>query len=363
MGQLRPLRAVQHARLAAQPGTGLGLVSVAALPGGTVEPNAGHRAVAAWQDHAEVSVVTQNVDDLHERAGSSPVHHLHGSLFEFRCATCGLPYAGDLPEMTEPALEVEPPTCDCGGLIRPDIVWFGEPLPEEPWQHAVEATTAADVLVVVGTSGIVYPAAESARVGAGARHGRHRGQSGADAAVRTAPRSPCARRPARRCRHCCSGSRPAELSRPPRLADHELRHRQRHPRRQGPLDSGAVDVESRGEDRIARCGGGYGSYPPASAISSRRPACCNRPRTRRWPHAPDTAARRPAEVAKAVAAELTPGRLTEHSTSEHTTASNGSAAENLSTVASFTTTGTAASAAAARARVTSRCSGSTATTC
>jgi NAD-dependent deacetylase len=126
---------------------------------GTVEPNAGHRAVAAWQDHAEVSVVTQNVDDLHERAGSSPVHHLHGSLFDFRCATCNAPYTGDLPEMPEPALEVEPPSCDCGGLIRPDIVWFGEALPEEPWQHAVEATTAADVLVVVGTSGIVYPAA------------------------------------------------------------------------------------------------------------------------------------------------------------------------------------------------------------
>lgn len=124
-----------------------------------VEPNQGHRAIAAWQQHAEVSVVTQNVDDLHERAGSSPVHHVHGSLFDFRCATCALPYTGELPEMPEPALEVEPPVCACGGLIRPDIVWFGEPLPETTWQHAVEATAAADVLVVVGTSGLVYPAA------------------------------------------------------------------------------------------------------------------------------------------------------------------------------------------------------------
>ncbi|MGH3553380.1 MAG: Sir2 family NAD-dependent protein deacetylase, partial [Mycobacterium sp.] len=113
----------------------------------------------AWQDHAEVSVVTQNVDDLHERAGSVPVHHLHGSLFEFRCAACAKPYTDELPEMAEPAVEVEPPTCVCGGLIRPDIVWFGEPLPHEPWQQAVEATAAADVLVVVGTSAIVYPAA------------------------------------------------------------------------------------------------------------------------------------------------------------------------------------------------------------
>ena len=125
-----------------------------------VEPNDGHRAIAAWQDHAEVSVITQNVDDLHERAGSAPVHHLHGSLFEFRCARCDMPYTGALPEMPEPALEVEPPVCRrCGGLVRPDIVWFGEPLPDEPWQRAVEATEAADVMVVVGTSAIVYPAA------------------------------------------------------------------------------------------------------------------------------------------------------------------------------------------------------------
>jgi NAD-dependent deacetylase len=124
-----------------------------------VEPNAGHRAIAAWQDHADVSVITQNVDDLHERAGSTPVHHLHGSLFEFRCERCDLPYTEPLPRMTEPSLEVEPPICHCGGMIRPDIVWFGEPLPEEPWQRAVEATRAADVMVVVGTSAIVYPAA------------------------------------------------------------------------------------------------------------------------------------------------------------------------------------------------------------
>ncbi|MGH8918136.1 MAG: Sir2 family NAD-dependent protein deacetylase, partial [Actinomycetes bacterium] len=87
------------------------------------------------------------------------VHHLHGSLFEFRCAGCGVPYTAALPDMVEPALEVEPPVCGCGDLIRPDIVWFGEQLPDEPWRHAVEATESADVLVVVGTSGIVYPAA------------------------------------------------------------------------------------------------------------------------------------------------------------------------------------------------------------
>lgn len=127
------------------------------------EPNDGHRAVAAWQSRPEVdtiAVITQNVDNLHERAGSSPVHHLHGSLFEFRCALCGKRYTGPLPEMAEPTLEAMPPWCDsCDGLIRPDIVWFGEQLPEAPWQAAVEAVTAADVVVVVGTSAIVYPAA------------------------------------------------------------------------------------------------------------------------------------------------------------------------------------------------------------
>jgi NAD-dependent deacetylase len=124
-----------------------------------VQPNAGHRAIAAWQDDAQVTVITQNVDDLHERAGSGSVHHLHGSLFEVRCARCAVPYSGALPHMAEPALEVEPPVCHCGGLIRPDIVWFGEQLPDEPWQRAVQATESADVMVVVGTSAIVYPAA------------------------------------------------------------------------------------------------------------------------------------------------------------------------------------------------------------
>lgn len=126
---------------------------------GDVQPNDGHRAIAEWQNQADVTVVTQNVDDLHERAGSAPVHHLHGSLFEFRCARCGLRYDETLPVMTEAAIEVEPPVCHCGGLIRPDIVWFGEALPQGPWQQAVEATENADLVVVVGTSAIVYPAA------------------------------------------------------------------------------------------------------------------------------------------------------------------------------------------------------------
>jgi NAD-dependent deacetylase len=125
-----------------------------------VQPNNGHRAVAAWEDHAEVHVVTQNVDNLHERAGSGRVYHLHGSLFEFRCDRCGREYLGELPDMPAPVEAVEPPTCAlCGGQIRPNVVWFGEPLPESAWQKSVEAVANADFVVVVGTSSIVYPAA------------------------------------------------------------------------------------------------------------------------------------------------------------------------------------------------------------
>jgi NAD-dependent deacetylase len=125
----------------------------------SVAPNAAHRAVAAWQDHAEVHVVTQNVDDLHERAGSTRVYHLHGSLFEFRCDRCHLPYVGEVPDMPAPVEAIEPPVCACGGLIRPEVVWFGEALPTVAWDRSVDAVTAADVVIVVGTSAVVYPAA------------------------------------------------------------------------------------------------------------------------------------------------------------------------------------------------------------
>jgi NAD-dependent deacetylase len=125
----------------------------------SVEPNAGHRAVADWQRRAEVRVVTQNIDNLHERAGSEWVSHLHGSIFEFRCSRCGKAYHGELADIAAPVESIAPPVCSCGGTIRPGVVWFGEPLPDEPWQRAAEAVALADVLVVVGTSGIVYPAA------------------------------------------------------------------------------------------------------------------------------------------------------------------------------------------------------------
>lgn len=128
-----------------------------------VEPNAGHRALAELASRREVMIATQNVDDLHERAGSTVTAHVHGSLYDLRCADCELPWEGEVDLPSEPVERLDPPTCpQCEGDIRPGVVWFGEMLPSD----AVEATEAAidtlepgDVALVVGTSGIVYPAA------------------------------------------------------------------------------------------------------------------------------------------------------------------------------------------------------------
>lgn len=124
-------------------------------------PNAGHRALAALAARRSVAVVTQNVDDLHERAGSPDIVHLHGELFAHRCFDCARP-APDLPlpDPETPRLRLEPPRCaSCGGRIRPGVVWFGEALPEAAWSRALAAVEHADLLLVVGTSGLVHPAA------------------------------------------------------------------------------------------------------------------------------------------------------------------------------------------------------------
>lgn len=121
------------------------------------EPNAGHRALADWEG---AHITTQNIDDLHERAGSGRVTHLHGSLFEFRCSICARPWRGEIPTLAEPVERLAPPLCPlCGNLVRPGVVWFGEPLPAREWQVAEEAMRDADLVVIVGTSGVVQPAA------------------------------------------------------------------------------------------------------------------------------------------------------------------------------------------------------------
>jgi NAD-dependent deacetylase len=130
---------------------------------GRVEPNAGHRAVARWADLLDrgaliagergaighLAVVTQNVDDLHERAGSREVVHLHGSLASFRCERCDTAYDGPVDVPQQEVERVEPPRCArCGGRVRPGVVWFGELLPEEAWERGVALVEAADLVEV-----------------------------------------------------------------------------------------------------------------------------------------------------------------------------------------------------------------------
>ncbi len=119
-------------------------------------PNAGHAAlVALARVVPRLTLVTQNVDRLHQRAGSAGVIELHGSLAEWRCTRCGESVAE-----TGPAFAEHPPPCRwCGGPRRPGVVWFGEPLPADALAAAEAAAGACDVFLSVGTSGVVYPAA------------------------------------------------------------------------------------------------------------------------------------------------------------------------------------------------------------
>jgi NAD-dependent deacetylase len=126
------------------------------------KPNAGHLAIAQWAHSADLTVITQNVDDLHERAGSNRIIHLHGSLFAARCFACSRSHALPPidPSFSESRHEIDPPRCaHCGGLIRPGVVWFGESLPEKQWRDAEKACEQADLLICLGASALVYPAA------------------------------------------------------------------------------------------------------------------------------------------------------------------------------------------------------------
>lgn len=127
-----------------------------------VDPNAGHRALARWATlpGVQVDIATQNVDDLHERAGSTVLAHLHGSLLGFRCDRCEQAYQGRVDPPDSPTERVPPLPCPhCPGRIRPGVVWFGESLPAAPFQAATQACLEAGLVLVVGTSGLVHPAA------------------------------------------------------------------------------------------------------------------------------------------------------------------------------------------------------------
>jgi NAD-dependent deacetylase len=117
-------------------------------------PNAGHETIARWQRERLATLLTQNVDGLHARAGSSQVVELHGNLWRVRCSFgCGM---AEDDTGKPPRREMK---CTCGAWLRPDVVWFGEALDPAAMDDATRAVEAADVVLVVGTSAVVYPVA------------------------------------------------------------------------------------------------------------------------------------------------------------------------------------------------------------
>ena len=119
------------------------------------EPNPAHVALAAMERELDdFLLVTQNVDGLHERSGSRNVVRLHGSLWRLRCSAEGREFDDHRTDLGE-----LPPRCECGALLRPGVVWFGEALPMEAMARAETAARHAAVVIVAGTSSLVYPAA------------------------------------------------------------------------------------------------------------------------------------------------------------------------------------------------------------
>ena len=128
------------------------------------QPNPAHIAIAAMESKVpRLTVITQNIDDLHQRAGSQTVLHLHGSLEHPHCFACCRPgdYSLESPGGPDVWQRIEPPRCThCGtGRLRPGVVWFGEKLPKKEWDAAFDATRHCDVFLCIGTSAVVQPAA------------------------------------------------------------------------------------------------------------------------------------------------------------------------------------------------------------
>lgn len=128
------------------------------------KPNAGHLLFAELERRGLTSgVITQNVDGLHREAGSRTVHELHGSIRQAVCLACG--GVAPMDEVMERVKGGEAaPVCECGGVLKPDAVFFGEPLPREPWNKAVQMVEEAGALIVAGSSLVVTPASTLPRI-------------------------------------------------------------------------------------------------------------------------------------------------------------------------------------------------------
>ncbi|MFQ6032074.1 MAG: NAD-dependent deacetylase [Candidatus Zixiibacteriota bacterium] len=120
-----------------------------------IKPNPAHLALVEFQNYFEkFDLITQNVDGLHQQAGSKNVVELHGNLKRNKCIRCGAKY-----ETLDKTIQGIPPKCTCGGNIRPDVVWFGEMLPQEALNYAFGVSSGCDLFFSVGTSAVVHPAA------------------------------------------------------------------------------------------------------------------------------------------------------------------------------------------------------------
>lgn len=116
------------------------------------KPNAGHFAISELAKFKEVIVLTQNIDGLHQRSGSRNVLELHGSIIRIKCTVC------DFKENIATSFDSLPPKCKCGNILRPDVVWFGEGLPQDVWGEAIFHAQTCDVMIIAGTSLVVSPA-------------------------------------------------------------------------------------------------------------------------------------------------------------------------------------------------------------
>jgi len=116
------------------------------------QPNPGHMAIAELEEYADVVVLTQNIDGLHQKSDSSKVLELHGSIVKIKCSVC------NYKEEISTEIANLPPLCKCGNILRPDVVWFGESLPQDVWQNAMNFASECDLMIVAGTSLVVSPA-------------------------------------------------------------------------------------------------------------------------------------------------------------------------------------------------------------
>jgi len=115
-------------------------------------PNPGHKAIAELEKYSQIVVLTQNIDGLHQRAGSTNVLELHGSIIRIKCTVCD--FSDEIPS----SFELLPPKCKCGNILRPDVVWFGEALSQDVWKNAIVHANSCDVMIIAGTSLVVSPA-------------------------------------------------------------------------------------------------------------------------------------------------------------------------------------------------------------